>query len=266
MSSRLAFLTISASIGYVVDLRMPVGAWLELDLLRQRRERLGLVAPAQINKRKLLLRGFAIGGSVLLLVLLTCTVLLWLTQLLRDREQSLQSGASTYDRYLKELASTRDLDKKLSESNQALAVAIAGLRSGSALLAEVSNLVPKQVQLTKLNVKGDVMEISALAPQPFGLARSNQFQLLLEASSFFDVGDVSLVRAVETQSPTQSPSTSGLLASPNASQLDSSFLSFDLSAGFSSDEKRFTRSRLLELGAVGLARRLKILQSEGLLK
>ena len=80
---------------------MPVGAWLELDLLLERRERLGLVAPERINKRKLLLRGSAIGGTLLLLVLLSGTLFLLLTQLLRDQERRLRPDASTYDRYLK---------------------------------------------------------------------------------------------------------------------------------------------------------------------
>ena len=240
---------------------MPVGAWLELDLLLERRERLGLVAPERINKRKLLLRGSAIGGTLLLLVLLSGTLFLLLTQLLRDQERRLRPDASTYDRYLKDLLSTRDLDQKLSTSNQSLAMGIAGLRSGSALLAEVSNLIPQQVQLTKLNVEASGMKIFASAPQPLGLDRANQFQLLLESSPFFDRDSITLLQAIETQSTTSSPTLS-----LNASQAKNSFLSFDLSAEFSRGKSRFTQERLLALGAVGLARRLEILQREGFLK
>lgn len=240
---------------------MPVGAWLELDLLLQRRERLGVVAPERINQRKLLLRGGAIGGTLLLLVLLTGITFLLLTQLLRDRQRNLQPDASTYDRYLKDLVSTRDLDQKLGMSNQSLAMAIAGLRSGSALLTEVSNLVPQQVQLTKLTVEASGMKISASAPQPLGLDRANQFQLLLESSPFFGIDSVTLVQAIETQS---SMSTS--ISSPIASQSKTSLLSFDLSATFPPGESRLTQGRLLGLRADGLARRLQILNKEGFLK
>ena len=55
---------------------LSAGAWLDLDLLRQRRERFGLARPKVIPVRDLLWRGGLIGCVVPLLLLLWCSSLL----------------------------------------------------------------------------------------------------------------------------------------------------------------------------------------------
>ena len=48
------------------------GAWLEIDLLRQRRVRYGTQRPAVVPVRTLLLRGALIGSVLPVLLLLSC--------------------------------------------------------------------------------------------------------------------------------------------------------------------------------------------------
>lgn len=246
--------------------RMPDGAWLELDLLRRRRQTLGLVAPKPINSRQLLLRGSAIGGGLVSLIFLTCLVLMLLNQSLMQRERELQQDVASYERYRKEALATRQLEQELKNANRELAIAIAGLRSGSALLTELSRLVPKQVQLIKVKVDGSTMNLAAASPQPLGLKRANILQLLLEESPFFASQAVNLVSAVQTQAPTTGGSGLFSRSTANSDQQDNSYLAFDLTAGFSSDGLNLNRSHLLRLGSLGLARRVQLLEGEGLLK
>ena len=46
------------------------GSWLKLDLLRRRREQLGLAAPQFVAERSLLWRGGLVGGGLVFAVLL----------------------------------------------------------------------------------------------------------------------------------------------------------------------------------------------------
>lgn len=246
--------------------RMPVGAWLESDLLRLRRQKYGLEPPKPVDTRRLLLRGSGIGGGLLILVFLCCIVSVLLIQWLEHRQRELQPEASRFDRFQKELIVIRQRDQKLKKSNQDLATAIAGLRSGSALLTEVARLAPLKVQLTKLNIDQGAMKLSASSPQPLGLNRANAFQIMLEESPFFDAKSVELVSAIEVKAPTSSSSVSSSLIKAKSYQADRSYLAFDLNAVFSSGNEPSIRSQLQNLGATGLARRVKLLTNEGLLR
>ena len=77
---------------------MSSGAWLEIDLLRHRRERYGTQRPAVIPVRNLLVRG-ALLGSVLPLILLLSCVWLWFNESrLRQKAVQLQPWADEHDR------------------------------------------------------------------------------------------------------------------------------------------------------------------------
>ena len=73
------------------------GAWLEIDLLRHRRERYGTQRPAVIPVRALLLRG-ALFGSVLPVILLLSCVWLWFNESrMRQRAEQLKPWADEHD-------------------------------------------------------------------------------------------------------------------------------------------------------------------------
>ena len=64
---------------------MSSGAWLEIDLLRQRRERYGSQRPEVIPVRTLLLRGALFGSALPLILLLSCAWLWFSESRLRQR-------------------------------------------------------------------------------------------------------------------------------------------------------------------------------------
>ena len=240
---------------------MPAGAWLDLDLLRRRRDLLGLEIPKPVPARALLLRGGLVGGGVVMAAVLACTVVFLISRWLERRQADLAPAVAEYEHAQAQIGSiTLDVER-LQKANQGLAEAIADVRSGSALLTELSRVLPRRVQLTKLKVQSSFLELSGTVPQPLGLDVINGFQLRLEASPFFQSDGVSLVKAVETTASAAGPSSeAGSGIKPPV------LLNFDLTASFTSDVAKITSQQLAALGSLGSARRRELLQREGLLK
>ena len=77
---------------------MSAGAWLDLDLLRLRRDHLGLERPKVIPVRELLWRGGLIGCVAPLLLLLVVLFLLVQDLQLEQRQRHLEPIAEEHDR------------------------------------------------------------------------------------------------------------------------------------------------------------------------
>ena len=240
---------------------MPAGAWLDLDLLRRRRDLLGLEVPKPVPARAPLLRGGLVGGGFVMAVVLACAVVLLITRSLERRQTDLAPSVSEYDQSQAQIGSITLNVERLQNANQGLAEAIAGVRSGSALLTELSRVIPQPVQLTKLKVQSSSLELSGTVLQPLGLDVINGFQLRLEASPFFQSDGVSLVKAVEA-----TPSAAGPSSAAGSGIRPPALLNFDLTASFTSDVAKITAQQLEALGSIGSARRRELLQREGLLK
>ena len=238
------------------------GAWLELDLLRRRREEMGLQAPKPVPAKELLWKGGLIGGGVVLTALLMCMGAFLYSRWLEQEQTRLTPIAAEFDQTQLTVGRTNAELKKLEAANTALAQAIAGVRSGSAVLTELSRVVPRGVQFTKLKLLGDQLELLGLVNQPLGLTLINGLELQLRGSPFFQKDGVTLVKAQEaTAAAAPAPSPTAAAAAPAPPKQ----LSFELKATFASDAAKLTRDRLMELGSNGLALRVQLLRREGLL-
>ena len=227
---------------------LTAGAWLDLDLLRQRRERFGLERPKVIPVRDLLWRGGLIGCVVPLLLLLVVLFLVVQDRQLAQRQRRLEPIAAEHDRVDQALMDATQRLEQSRSANSAIAKAIADVRSSSAVLAEVRRLVPESIVLNSLVLDGNALEISGSAEQPNGLRLVNALMLRLSASGFFSPDRVELSKANV------------------ARQADQAQLRFSLRAGFAADASLATRTSLPSLGAEGMARRMAVLVQEGLVK
>ena len=227
---------------------LSAGAWLHLDLLRQRRQRLGLERPKVVPVRELLWRGGLIGAVAPVLLLLAVLFLVVQDRQLAQRQKRLEPFAAEHDRVDRALITATQKLEQSRSTNTAIAKGMADVRSSSAVLAEVRQLVPESIALDRLAVKGNVVEISGSAQQPNGLRLVNALMLRLSASGFFASEQVKLSKA------------------DLARQGKQEVLRFSLSAGFAVDAASATRTSLPLLGAEGMARRMAVLVQEGLLK
>ena len=231
---------------------MSSGAWLEIDLLRQRRERYGSQRPEVIPVRTLLLRGALFGSVLPLLLLLGCAWLWFSESRLRQRALELQPLADEHDLLEVKIQKERKVLKRAVETNQAMARAMANVRSSSALLAELRRVVPQTIRLDQARISGNALELNGEALMPDGLRTLNALMLSLGQSALFDEDGVTLQQA----------SLKGFAATGAA---DQERLSYALSARFASDAPQAIRPQLAALGAIGLKRRLQRLdQEEGL--
>ena len=231
---------------------MSSGAWLGIDLLRQRRERYGSQRPEVIPVRTLLLRGALFGSALPLLFLLGCAWLWFSESRLRQRALELQPLADEHDLLEVKIQKEKKVLKRAVETNQAMARAMANVRSSSALLAELRRLVPQTIRLDQARISGNDLELNGEALMPDGLRTLNALMLSLGQSALFDEDGVTLQQA----------SLKGFSAMGAA---DQKRLSYALSAQFATDAPQAIRPQLAALGAIGLKQRLQRLnQEEGL--
>ena len=228
---------------------MSSGAWLEIDLLRQRRERYGSRRPDVIPVRTLLLRGALFGSALPLLLLLGCAWLWFSESHLRQRALELQPLADEHDLLVVKIQKEKEVLKLAVETNQAMARAITNVRSSSALLAELRRLVPQKIRLDQARISGNALELNGEALMPNGLRTVNALMLSLAQSVLFDEDGVTLQQA-------------SLKGSAASGTVDQGRLSYDLSARFASDASQAIRPELASLGAIGLNRRLQRLDLE----
>ena len=223
------------------------GAWLQQDLLGQRRKVLGLSRPQTMPVRQLLIRGLLVGAVLPLLVLLVVVVLLLRDQWLAAEQRRLKPPADEHDRLEQQLNAVRADSDSAKQTNLAIAKAMADVRSSSALLSEITRKLPSQIALNKITSKGNLLAFEGAALEPNGLIVVNAYMLRLSESRFFVPEEVQLKKAEHSGSE------------------DIVSMSFELNAPFAGDAAEAIRPRLAELGSLGLARRIRVLQNEKLL-
>ena len=240
-------LEISIKWFYLHNVDLASGGWQELDLLRGRRQAVGQQRPQAISSGVLLRRGALFGAVFPLIALLVVALLFARLSWLSRRAQQLQPVAAEHAELLKRIQSAASALQKLESSNQAMAKAMADVRSSSALLVELQNLIPQRLTLERLSSKGLTIDLTGLAAEPSGLTAVNALMLRMEQSTMISPASVKLIRA-ERQMANQMAE-----------------LNFSLKGAFASDAAQATRERLLDLGAEGLSWRMQRLDQDGLL-
>ena len=230
---------------------MSSGAWLDVDLLRQRRERFGDQRPEILPVRTLLLRGAVIGGALPLLLVLTCVWLLFQGQRLAQQANDLQPLAVEHDILQAQILKETNALQALVQTNKNLARSMADVRSSSALFGELRRLMPIAMHLDQAQVDGNQLELRGVAAQPNGLRSVNALMLSLAQSGLFQPDGVVLKRAL-----LQASSGNQATAATNGR------VTYSLTAEFAPNAVKAIRPQLLSLGADGLDQRLKRLEQE----
>ena len=228
------------------------GAWLEIDLLRQRRQRYGIQRPAAIPVRTLLVRGGLFGSVLPLILILGCGWLWFSESRLRQQAVDLQPLADEHDLLEVKIQAEKKVLEDAVQINQAIAAAMVNVRSSSALLAELRQLVPQSISLDQAQISGDVLDLSGEVLMPDGLRKLNALMLSLGQSPLFAENGVTLQQATLQRSAATEAGDPGRLR-------------YGLTVKFAADAPQAIRPQLAALGAIGLERRLRRLhQEEGL--
>ena len=236
---------------------------LVLDLLRERRTTLGIEAiSATLAQRKTLLqRGSLIGLILLGSVLGLWTLLLLQSALLRSQMGQLEQFEDQAAELQAQIAARKEKLEAIKNTNQELARALTSGRTSSALLTALQLNTPLGVRFLSVDTTNDLL-IKGQAFDPYALVRINAFQLQLQGLAFFDPKAVQLTKVERQPSAVQAAVRPGNGPEPTP---EAGPLAFEIRASFASLDAQRQLALLQQFGSDGMARRLNLLRSEGLM-
>jgi type IV pilus assembly protein PilN len=231
-----------------------------LDLLRERRRELELDSMAGLlgERRRLVWRGSLIGAAVLGVMALITALVALRHRVIQAEIQKLTPMEEEVKRLTEQGATREAALNKLTTTNKDVATTLTTVRASSALLTELQLRTPMGVRLSSATVRGNQLELKGQTDDPLAFARINAYVLELKRSDLFEPESVTLVRSERINQPNQSNPGLRLPGQPVS-------VAFTINANFAtlSPQKQllFLESRRSE----GMARRLQLLQKEGLM-
>jgi type IV pilus assembly protein PilN len=230
------------------------------DLLREKRLELGLQEPAEAGRlyRQSLLRGLTIGSALLGLALGAAGLVALRSAMVSSALANLSSVEGEVAQFEGSVRSEQAKLAQVGQANGALVRGLLAVRSGSALLRDLQRRVPQGIQLTEAKAQGAGAELvlKGVADEPQPFAAINVLQLQLKRSPLVDPAGVVLRKASREQQE-------------GGSEPGPRLVSFELAVRFrpaNTISPQAEKRLLEELGSQGLARRLTLLQKEGLLR
>ena len=219
--------------------------WPKADLLQQRRLELGLpLEPVPVSSLfSLVLKGGIAGVVLVMLALLTLVGLQHRQQLLQDEIDALNPVERRVGDAKARLRAIRSRRSTLDQQTQFIAEQLVAVRSGSALLEQLRQVTPQGVRLVSVDANPSKLLIKGESRGTNAFERINALDLNLEALPDLLPDGTTVVKAVAEQQ--------GLIAFTLEAKLDPA--------------TKPTLHHLRGLGAEGLARRLELLQAEGVL-
>ena len=224
------------------------------DLYRSRRIKYGRNLPLLKSSKKEIKKGSLIGGSFVGFVLIISSLITLQIFVSQYRIKKLQPVVAKYDSTLREINTKKQNLVQINKFNKRLANAIVDIRSGSALLTEISKLIPNSLTLTSINVSDNNLTINGIANGRDGLKIINLFMLEMNSSPLITPKSTSLLEAnIQTKKE-------------EAQNQKRDFIDFTLKAEITEDIKNVNQNHLKKLGSNGLASRIQILKNYKLIK
>jgi len=219
--------------------------WPKPDLLQQRRLELGLpLQQAPVPSLLSLVVKGGMGAVVLvMLALVTVVVLQHRQQLVQAEVDALTPVEKLVGDAKARLRAMKSRRSTLKQQTQSIAEQLVAVRSGSALLEQLRQVTPQGVRLVSVAAKPTKLVIKGECQGQDAFERINALDLNLEALPDMLADGTSVVKA--------QADNEGRIAFTLEAKLDPAM--------------KPTPAHLRELGAEGLARRLELLQGEGLL-
>ena len=237
-----------------------------LDLLRERRQELGQesMASTLLDRRPLLLRGALIGAALLAAALAGTALVFLRHQLVKAQASQLARFEGEASQLQSEMTASKTRLDQLVATNRSLTEALTTLRTSSALLAELQLRTPEGIQLLSAEARGSTLVLKGQAVDPLAFARINAMQLELARSPLMNAEGVALVKLERVdKTPAATPQQGGQAARVEPEM--TSAVSFEMSGPFASLPPVRQLVVMQELGSQGMARRLQLLQAEGLI-
>ena len=215
----------------------------QIDLLRKRRKDNFLVDPYFIENKKYFKQGIFSGLILIIISLILGIPFILRTSFLENKKEKISPFSDEYDLLEKKLNKESKELKEISKFNKTLSNSIVKISSSSALLKEISLIIPADMQLLEFISKGDSLNLQAKIFSDKNLETINSFLINLAKSELVKFDDIDL-----KEIKASSKDTKGNI-----------FL-FDLKTQISTEYEDINDKYLVKLGSYGLFNRLQILK------
>ena len=216
----------------------------QIDLLRKRREAGNLLDPYFVDTKKYIKNGIFSGLILIVISLIIGIPFIFRTKILENKKDKIKIFSDEYDLLEKKLDKESIQLKEISKFNNDLKNAIMDISSSSALLKEISLIIPKDIQLLEFSSRDDFLIIKAKLSNSEYLKTLNSFLLNLDESKLINFKDIDLKEVSVTERNLK----------------DNSYL-VDISTRLATDYKDINEKYLRQLGSNGLSNRLNLLKN-----
>ena len=216
----------------------------QIDLLRKRRKVNNLFDPYFVDTKKYIKNGIFSG-----LILITISLILGIpfilrTKILENKKDKIKIFSDEYDLLEKKLDQESIQLKEVSKFNNDLKISIMDISSSSALLKEITLIIPKDIQLLDFSAKDNFLNIRAKLSNDEYLKTVNSFLLNLAKSKLIRFEDIDLKE----------------ISVSERNSKEKSYL-VDIRTKISADYKEINEKYLIQLGSYGLSNRLNLLKN-----
>ena len=216
----------------------------QIDLLRNRRESKYLADPYFIDTNKYIKKGIFSGLVLIVISLILGIPFIFRTKFLENQKVKLKPFTEEYDLLAKNVDQESKQLKEIAKFNKDLKASIINISSSSAFFKEISQTIPKDIQLLELNSKGNSLMMKAKIYNEKYLGALNSFLLSLDNSKFIEFENIDLKEIKSQDSNTK----------------DKEYL-FEINTKLSTNYSQLNKNYLIKLGSYGLFNRLNLLNN-----
>ena len=216
----------------------------QIDLLRKRRKVNKLFDPYFVDTKKYIKNGIFAGLILIVISLILGIPFILRTKILENKKDKIKIFSDEYDLLEKKLDQESIQLKEISKFNNDLKNSIMDMSSSSALLKEISLIIPKDIQLLEFSSEDNILIIKARLSNDEYLKTLNSFLLNLDKSKLIKFEDIDLKEI-------------------SIEERDSEEISYivDIRTKVSTNYREINEKYLIKLGSYGLSNRLNLLKN-----
>ena len=216
----------------------------QIDLLRKRRKVNKLFDPYFVDTKRFIKNGIFSGLILIAISLVLGIPFILRTKILENKKDKIKIFSDEYDFLEKKLDRESVQLKDISKFNNDLKNSIMDLSSSSALLKEITLIIPKDIQLLEFSSKDDSLIMKARLSNDEYLKTLNSFLLNLNKSNLIKFKEIDLKEIIVAERNSESMS----------------YL-VDIRTKVSTNYREINEKYLIKLGSYGLSNRLNLLKT-----
>ena len=215
----------------------------QIDLLRKRRKVNKLFDPYFVDTKQFIKNGIFSGLILIAISLILGVPFILRTKIIENKKDKIKIFSDEYDFLEKKLDRESIQLKDISKFNNDLKNSIMDISSSSALLKEITLIIPKDIQLLEFSSEDDSLIIKAKLSNDEYLNTLNAFLLNLSKSNLIKFEDIDLKEI-------------------SVSERNSEAISYlvDIRTKVSKNYREINEKYLIKLGSYGLSNRLNLLK------